>query len=154
MSLRKTFVTLAALLVAMVAALPAAAQPSTHQWVRVKNATASAIKISYLSPSGQKWQDIVAGDYTDADVARGPAGNFLVQQVSSGTANQANTKLTTPPANPTSEVIRVYDAMIAATNISWLSPGGQLWATINPSFYLDVTIARGPAGYLLLQFVP
>lgn len=154
MSIRKTLVCLAALLVTLLSALPAAAQPSTHQWVRVKNATAGTIKISYLSPAGQKWEDLVAGDYTDADVARGPAGNFLVQRVSSGTVNQSNTKLTTPPANPTSEVIRVNNATLAAFNISWYSPGGQQWATLNPSFYTDVTIARGPAGYLLLQFVP
>lgn len=155
MSIRKTsLVTLAALLATVLAALPAAGQPSTHQWVRVKNSTASAIKISYLSPSGQRWEDLAAGDYTDTDVARGPAGNFLVQQVSSGTANQSNTHLTTPPANPSSEVIRVNNATIAAVSISWYSPSGQQWATLNPSFYQDVTIAKGPAGYLLLQFVP
>ncbi len=93
--------------------------------MRVKNATASAIKISYLSPSGQKWQDIVAGDYTDADVQRGGAGNFLVQLVSTGIANQANTKLTTPPTNPVSEVIRVNNATLANANISWLSPAAS-----------------------------
>ena len=143
----------AAFLAAAFLALPAAAQ-TTHQWVRVNNATGSAVKLSYYSPGGQKWEDLAAGVYTDIDVARGPAGNFLVQVVSSGSANQANTQLTTPPANPTHEFVIFKNATLANVSFSYYSPGGQQWRTLSPSFFETFDVARGPAGYLLVQIVP
>lgn len=93
----------------------------------------------------------LAGDYTDADVKRGKDNNVVVEVVAKGTAH---TKLTTPPVNFESMQIRVANQTGANANISFYSPGGQQWSTLGPSSFLDVTIARGPAGYLLLQFVP
>jgi len=53
----------------------------THQTVLVANATAAKVTISFYSPQGQKWEALETGTNKSVDVARGPAGNILVQVV-------------------------------------------------------------------------
>jgi hypothetical protein len=127
---------------------------ATHQFVRVKNATPAPLKISYYSPGGQKWQDLAPEAATDADVKKGPSGNFLVQVVPDGQANLSNTQSATPPTNPAHQIVLVKNATGAKITVSFYSPSGQKWEALDPNAEKNVDIAKGPAGYLLLQIVP
>ncbi len=120
----------------------------------MKNATAAPIKLTYLSHQRPAGGGLTPGDYTDTDVKRGKDNNVAVQPVATGEVNQANTKLTKPPVNYDFMQIQVVNQTAANANISFLLPGGQQWSTLGPTSFLDVIIAKGPAGYLLLQFVP
>lgn len=63
----------------------------THQTVLVENATAAKATVSFYSPGGQKWEALESGAMKSVDVARGPAGNILIQVVGNqGEAASAN----------------------------------------------------------------
>ncbi|MEM7132728.1 MAG: hypothetical protein AAF702_40875 [Chloroflexota bacterium] len=49
--------------------------------VRINNATSPNVRISWLSPTGQKWFTLRKDHYTDIEVQKGRAGNFLIQVV-------------------------------------------------------------------------
>jgi hypothetical protein len=156
LSLRKSLLTLAVLstLATVCGLQPGPAAASEHQIVRVNNATSAPIKVSYYSPHGQKWEDLAPNVYSDMDVAKGPAGNFLVKVVSEGHANASNTYLTTPPANPTHQTVLVQNATAAKVTVSFYSPHGQKWEALEPGTNKGVDVARGPAGNVLIQVVP
>ena len=160
LSLRKSLLTLAVLsTLAIVFGIqqgPAASADTTatHQIVRVNNATSASLKISYYSPGGQKWEDLAPNVYSDMDVAKGPAGNFLVKIVSEGHANASNTHLTTPPANPTHQTVLVENATAAKATVSFYSPQGQKWEGLASGEKKSVDVAKGPAGNILIQVVP
>lgn len=52
-----------------------------HQIILVENATAAKVTVSFYSPGGQKWEALEPGAKKNVDVAKGPAGNILIQVV-------------------------------------------------------------------------